>query len=299
MAYTKVDLSALPAPQILEHISYEDILSRLKAAVSAVFPALSPVLQLESEPAVKVLQVCAAYIMLARARVNDGAKSMLLAYAAGTDLDHIGAMFGVERKIITPATDTTPAVLETDAELRNRIQLSLEGASTAGPRGAYEFHALSAHSDVRDVFVASPGTPGLTIAPGSVGVYVLSRAGDGVPSAEVLADVTAALNADDVRPLCDTVIVAGATISPYAVVAELHVPSGPGSEVILAAAQAALDEYLMSVHRIGATVAMSGIHAALHQAGVISVTVTSPPGDIVPAPNVAPYATSATVTLAE
>ncbi|MGA0615948.1 baseplate assembly protein [Paracoccus sp. KR1-242] len=298
MAYVKVDLSALPAPTILEQISFEDILADLKATVATLFPSIEPVLQLESEPAVKVLQACAAYVMMTRARVNDAAKGMLLAYAEGSDLDQLGALLGVERKVLELETDTTPAVYENDTEFRDRIQLALEGFSTAGPRGAYEFHALSAHPDVMDVFVAGPGTPGLTVEAGTVEVYVLGRNGDGTPTAEILTDVTAALNDEEVRPLCDTVIVAGATISPFTVVAQLHVQPGPGSEVILNEAQAALDEYLTTVHRIGATVALSGIHAALHQSGVINVTVTNPSADIVPAPNVAPYATSTSITIA-
>ena len=298
MAYTKVDLGALPAPQILEVLDYEQILADMKAAVIAAMPALEPVLSLESEPATKVLQVCAVYVMLTRGRVNDAAKALLLAYAVGSDLDQLGAVFGVERKLIEEATDETAAVYESDDEFRSRIQLSLEGFSTAGPRGAYEFHALSAHEDVLDVLVAGPDTPGMTIAPGIVEVYVLARDDDGTPTPEVLAAVSAALNAEDVRPLCDTVSIAGATILPFTVVAELHIPAGPGAEAILTQAQADLELYLESVHRIGAIVAMSGIHAALHQPGVTNVTVTSPTGDITPAPNVAPFATSTAISIA-
>lgn len=298
MAYTQVDLSTLPAPQVLEALSFEEILADMKSAVAAALPAIEPVLQIESEPAVKVLEVCAAYVMMTRARVNDAAKALLLAYATGSDLDQIGALFGVERKLLDEATETTAAVYETDAELRARIQLSLEGFSTAGPRGAYEFHALSAHADVLDVFVAGPSTPGMTVSPGTVQVYVLGRDEDGVPSDDALDAVRDALNAESVRPLCDTVIVQAAGITNFVVTAQLHVQTGPGSEVILAAAQEALDAYLDEVRQIGATVAMSGIHAALHQPGVVNVTVTSPAGDIVPAPNVAPYATATTITIA-
>ena len=149
MPYTQVDLSALAVPQVLETVDYEDILARLKASVAEVYPPIAPVLELESETAVKVLQVCAVYIMLTRARVNDGARALILAYATGSDLDQIGAMFGVERKLLTPETDTSAAVYEGDAEFRARIQLSFEGFSVAGPRGAYEFHALSSHADIR------------------------------------------------------------------------------------------------------------------------------------------------------
>lgn len=298
MAYTKVDLGSLPAPQVLETLDYEAILENLKASVEAIMPELGPVLRLESEPAVKVLQVCAVFIMLTRARVNDAAKALLLPYATGADLEQLGSMFGVARMVIEPATDTEDAVLEPDDELRNRIQLSLEGFSTAGPRGAYEFHARSAHEDILDVMVAGPDTEGLSIDPGNVVVYVLGRDGSGIPDPEVLEAVADALNAEDVRPLCDTVTVAAASVAPFSVVAQLHMPPGPGAEAVLEEARDELEAYLESVHRIGAVVAMSGIHAALHRAGVINVTVTSPVADIVSPPNVAPFATSTNITIA-
>lgn len=299
MAFKSVDLNNLPAPLVVEDFSFEDILADMKAVASNLLPALAPVLQLESEPATKILEVCAFYVMLTRSRVNDSARALMLAYSRGADLDNLGALFGVERKIIVEAQDDAPAVYESDNEFRARIQSSLEGFSTAGPIGAYEFHALSASSEVRDVFVAGASTPHMVVAPGTVEVYLLGRTGDGTVGPAVVATVNAALNAETIRPLCDTVIVRSATIQPYAVAATLKLQGGPDASVVLAAARAALDTYLAQVHRIGAVVAISGIHAALHQAGVEKVTVTQPAADIVPLPNVAPFATGSTITIQE
>lgn len=296
MAYTQVNLAELPAPKLVRELSYEDILAEMKSACSILLPEMAPVLQLESEPAVKVLQVAAAYVLMVRAEINDAARGVLLAYATGSDLDHLGALFGVERSIVQDATDLAPAILEDDGSLRQRIQLSLEGFSVAGPRGAYEFHALSAHPKIKDVSVLSPGNAELPGEPGTVRVFVLTSDGDGTASPEVVTAVSMALNAENIRPLTDSVTVATAIIAPFSVEAEIEIFDGPDSAVVIAEAEARLAEYLASTHSIGATVAISGIHGALHRPGVRLVTVSSPAEDIHSAPNVAPFCTGVTIT---
>jgi phage-related baseplate assembly protein len=303
-SYTQIDLSGLPAPLAIEALDYETILAEMKNAVTLAMPGLAPVLEIETEPATKVIEVCAGFVLLTRQRVNDAAKAVLLAYATGSNLDHLGALFGVARLVITPADpEATPpvvAVLEADTPFRARIQLSMEGYTSAGPRGAYEFHARSASADVKDVLVAGPDTAGLTIAPGSVEVYVLAYPSDdapqGVPGSDLLALVDDAVGADDVRPLCDQVSVLPASILEYTVEAELEIFAGPDPAAVLAQAQTALATYLASVHAIGAVVAVSGIMAALHRTGVARVVLTEPSADIVPDPNEAPFCTGSVVT---
>ena len=299
MAYSQVNLADLPAPKLVREIDFEDILTGMKAACIRVHPSMAPILQVESEPAVKILEVAAAYAMMLRAEVNDAARAVLLAYATGSDLDHIGARFGVERAVLQPATDFAPAEIESDASLRTRIQLSFEGFSSAGPRGAYDFHARSADGRVKDVSVVGPhDDETITVTPGHVHVYVLSTVGAGSASSDLLTAVGAALNADNVRPLCDTVTVLSATIQNFTVAATIEVFDGPDAAVILAEAQAALTAYLEASHALGATIARSGIHGALHRPGVRMVTLTQPTADIEAPPNVAPLATSVTVSLA-
>ena len=299
MPYTQVNLADLPAPQIVREIDYETILRGMKDACVRLRPDMAPVLEVESEPAVKVLQVCAAYAMMLRAQINDAARSLLLAYASGSDLDHLAALFGVERATFVDATLDAPAVMEDDANFRIRVQLSLEGFSSAGPRGAYEFHARSADGRVKDIAVVGPGDPALAVPPGTVRIFVLSTAGDGTADASLLGAVSAAVNAENVRPLTDTVIVESAIIQPFPVTAQLEVKAGPDRSIILQSAQSQLAAYLSEVHAIGAKVALSGIHAALHVPGVERVIVTNPAGDIVPPPHVAPFASATNITLAE
>ncbi|WP_302795267.1 baseplate assembly protein [Cloacibacillus evryensis] len=100
------------------------------------------------------------------------------------------------------------ADVESDENLRERIQLAPESFSVAGPYGAYRFWARSAHQDIHDVAVLGPERTDGTyrIAPGEVHVFPL-MAGGGELSVEVLDLVKATLDDDKIRPLSDTVIV--------------------------------------------------------------------------------------------
>jgi phage-related baseplate assembly protein len=291
--HSAIDLSLLPVPDVVETLDFEAILAAMKADLAARAPDLAAVLALESEPVVKLLQVCAYREVLLRARVNDAAQAVTLARAVGADLDNLAALFGVVRLVISPGNPSAiPPVLprlESDADLRRRAQLALEGFSTAGPEGAYVFHALSAAADVLDASAVSP-------SPGDVLVTVLSRTGSGAAPAPLLATVAAALNAGDVRPLCDNVVVQSASIVSYAITATLYFYPGPDSAVVLAAAQAAATAYAAAQHRIGRDVTLSGLFAALHQPGVQRVEMAAPAASLTIGSAQASWCTGITLT---
>lgn len=275
-AFTQINLSRLPAPKVVEVPDFEAILAEMKSATIAAAPELAAVLELESEPALKVLQVCAYYVMLSRAEKNDAARAVMLPFATGTDLDNLGALLGVARAVVTPADpEATPpvaAVLEDDRRFRDRIQLSLEGFSTAGPIGAYLFHTLSASPEVRDASIESP-------EPGLVVVTVLGRDGTGLPGSDILALVEARLSDENVRPLTDLVSVQPAEIVSYEVEAHLTLKRGPDPAVVIGAAEAALAEYVERRRALGAGAARSGLFGALHQEGVDRVDLVAPASD--------------------
>ncbi|VDS09247.1 Baseplate J-like protein [Paracoccus haematequi] len=164
-------------------------------------------------------------------------------------------------------------MLETDAALRRRAQMSLEGLTNAGTIGSYTYHALSADGRVRDAGVTSP-------APGRVLVTILAHDGDGTPTADLLSAVAAVM--EDVRPLCDDVAVAAPAFADFAVTAHLLVPGSPGAEVARGAALAAVTAYLDEARAVGRVVRRSALIARLHQAGVEAVTLTAPAGDVDP-----------------
>lgn len=280
--FVAIDLSQVPAPAVIEPLDFETILVGRKQALISYYPAaeqaaVAAQLELESDPRTKLLQESAYRELLLRARINDAAHAVLLPYAKGPDLDNLGALFGVQRRLITPAnalaSPPTSAVYEQDEEFRYRIQLSLEGLSTAGPEGAYIFHALSASGEVLDASATSP-------APGEVVITVLSRTGNGTPTGALLATVAAALTDERVRPLTDFVQVQAPTIVNYQVNATLYFYAGPDRAVILANAQQAIAAYTQAQHRLGRDITLSGIYAALHQPGVQRVSLTSPAQDL-------------------
>lgn len=290
--FTSINLSQLPAPEVLQAVDFETALADMLAELrqrNPVFDAL-----VESDPAYKILEIAAFYRTLAIQQVNDAARAVMPAYATGADLDHIAARYAVERLVIEPgdpqALPPVQPVLESDDALRRRMFLAFEGLSTAGPMGAYVFHALGADPDVGDASVQSP-------APGEVLVTVLSRSGDGAAPAVLLAAVDAALNADDVRPLTDLVTVQSAEILTYNVQAVLTVLPGPDSAVVREAAERAALAYASQQHRLGADITLSGLYAALHQPGVQNVALVSPAADIAVSASQAAFCTAVSVSI--
>lgn len=277
-----IDFSQLPAPTVIDEIEFEILFAERKQALIALAPAdlrdaLAATLELESEPLTIYLQESAYREMILRQRVNDATRATMLAYASGTDLDNRAADYDVQRLLITPADpDAIPpveAVWESDERLRYRCQMALEGLSVAGSRGAYVFHALSASPLVGDVAVDSP-------QPGTVRVTILPTNHQEAPTA-LLDTVNAYLSADERRPLTDSVQVQSASLVDFIVTATLLVYPGPAPAPVLIAARAALDAYLASVSRIGYDVTLSGLYAALHQAGVQRVQLDEPTADVV------------------
>lgn len=287
-----IDLSQLPPPTLVETLTAESILAEGLASYHAAFPDAPELLP--SDPATTLLEVFAYREVLLRARVNEAYKQCLLAYATGSNLDQLAALYGVER-LMTDAGNPTalppiPPTYETDAAFRQRVVLSLDGFTTAGSIASYRYHALSASGDVADVGISTP-------TPGIVQVVVLSNDGDGVPTSGLLTTVNNALNADTVRPLCDTVQVLPASLLNYTVQATLNVGSGADASLVLATAQTAVQAYVSSAKKVGGLVALSGLYEALHQAGVLNVTLTAPTTNVQASELQAPHCTSISISL--
>ncbi|MBC7311701.1 MAG: baseplate J/gp47 family protein [Rhizobium sp.] len=194
-----VELSSLPAPVMIAAVDAEAIIARMAASFTAwaldeYGVDVTGIVSLEGEPLAVQMEFYAYQEAQMRAAFNDVLKSNLLFFAAGTDLDHIAADHGVTR-----------LSGEADAALRSRIVLSDQGNSAAGPEEWYEFHARSASVEVADVAVYRTG------AGPEIEVSVLSTGEGGVPSAELLALVSAAVTSPSVRSINDIVSVVAAT----------------------------------------------------------------------------------------
>lgn len=292
---TSVDLSQLPLPAIVETLDFETIVAAQlndfyarMAAAGKPFTAL-----VESDPAFKVIESAAYRELLMRQRANEAAKAVMLAYAAGTDLDQIGANYSVFRLLLVAgnpaALPPTVDIFEDDTSFRRRILLSFDGFSTAGPSGSYIFHALSASADVLDAQAISE-------VPGTVIVPVLSRTGNGTAPSGTLADVVVGLNDETVRPLCDTVDVRSAEIVEYAITATIFTFDGPDSAVVIQSARDAAQAYADAQHRLGLDITLDGVYAAVRQPGVQEVVLSSPTAKITINKKQASYCTAINLT---
>ncbi|OFS55543.1 hypothetical protein HMPREF2776_03705 [Haemophilus sp. HMSC066D03] len=295
-----VDLKKLPAPKVVQELSYETLLAQRKAKFLSLQENddmrqhWQARLQLESEPVVKLLEENAYLELLLRTNINESAKAVMLAYATGSDLDQLGALFGVTRLIIQAedlkSTPPSPAKYEDDERFRTRIQMSLEGLTTAGSRASYEFHALSTSTKVKDVDVTSPTA-------GTVKVAILSTEGQGTADSDLINAVKEQLNAEHIRPLTDTVLVESAVILPYEIQAAITLYPTVLESVVMANVNQAIANYANKQHLLGIDITLSGIYAALHQEGVQNVKLTKPLADLIVQPHQAAYCTQIQVNV--
>ena len=256
---TLSDLASLPTPAVIETLSFETIFSELQTEFQSLYPDYSALLA--SDPAVKLLEVAAYREVLLRNRINTAAKASLLAFATGSDLDHLAAFYGVTRLMD-----------ETDEGLRLRTRQRIIGFANAGGAAHYRYWALSASPEVSDVEVDSP-------EPGRVRISVLAKGEEQTVSNAVLNAVRAVVLRDDIRVLTDTVEVVAAELMPVTVHARLWLyPDAPLET--LAAIQAVFASTLAAYAGLGWDLTRSWIVGQLQRAGVHKVDLLSPTTDI-------------------
>ncbi len=211
-------------------------------------------------------------------RVNSAARAVMLAFAQGSDLDHLGALIGVSR---LPGED--------DTRFRARITIAPDAYPGAGPAAGIVYHAMTADLRVKDV--------GLTRIQyrGDITVTILSAEGDGTPSDGVLDVVRARLQRDDIKLMTDTISVRPAQITLYDVSVKLRIPKGPDPEIVKQAARQALLAYTDDRHRVGATVFANALQAKAYVPSVEQAILLSPTTDIVTTVAAAPRAVSISV----
>lgn len=287
--FTAINLSGLTPPDVIETLDYEAIVTEMRDELVARFPAIEGVIDLESEPARKLIEAFAYREMLLRARINDAARSVLLASSYGSNLDHLAALFATARMQIEDATGAL--VAEDDARLRRRVQLAPEAFSVAGPAGAYIYHALSAAPWARDATA-------IMTQPGRVRVTLLREGTDPTPNLAERETVRLSLIDNDVRPLTDMVEVLGPEVRRTEITATLTLYPGPDGSVVRERALAAVSEWVEANRMLGMNLRRSALFAKLHQEGVHSVELASPAEDIVLGPTEVYAIDAITVTVA-
>jgi phage-related baseplate assembly protein len=273
--FTAINLSGLTPPDVIETLDYERIVTEMRDDLVARFPAIAGVIDLESEPARKLIEAFAYREMLLRARINDAARAVLLASSYGSNLDHLAALFATERMQVEDETGSL--VQEDDDRLRRRVQLAPEAFSVAGPEGAYIYHALSAAPWARDATA-------IMTSPGRVRVTLLREGADPIPTLAERETVRLSLIDNDVRPLTDMVELLGPQVVRTEITATLTLYPGPDGSVVRDRAFSALSDWVESNRMLGMNLRRSALFSKLHQEGVHSVELASPAEDIVLGP---------------
>lgn len=309
--FSAVSLSQLPASDLLEPVEFKSLYNELKQAVEHACPELSELLP--SDPIVKLMEVFAYRELLLRQQINEGAQQVLLAKATSSELNYLGNRFAVIRE-----------AGESDERFRARIQLALEGFSTAGPIGAYCFHTLKALPQVKDVFVESPEFALLQVepplsdlvpvhtkllhcthaarlldaAPGDVAITVLTDRGNGIPNQDEITAITEHLFQEDIRPLTDRPRVLSAEVKEFTLLATLYLYPGPDEEKVRSTVEQSVQQWLKTHHKLNHDIRLSGLYSALHQAGVQRVELLSPTADIINTPWQAAFCTQVEINIA-
>lgn len=287
---TNLDLSRLPAPEVVKGVDFETILSERLARFKELWPAFD-MGGIETDPAVILQQVDAYREVLDLAAINDAARSVLLAFATGSNLDNLAAFYGVIRLVIQPADPLagTPAVMESDSDLRRRVQLAPEALPYAGMTGGgYRSLALKTAPSLKD---ASP----VKRSAGRVDVVLLGRDGDGSVPSDVVNSVYRVFQDDEATQLTDIVSVRSAEIVPYAVNMKLRIRPGPDPSLVKASAATAITAYTLGRHRVGLPVYGQMIEAVASIGGVELADAVDFV-DIKPALDQAAFCTGITIT---
>ena len=292
----------LPPPDNIQPIEFEQILTQLKADVLAGLPDEQATIDLESDPINELLQAIAYRIMLTRNAANAQAQSIMLVTARGPQLDQLGALpfFDTGRLVLVQADpNASPPiaqVLESDDDYRERLRLSLHGQSVAGPSNAYRFHALSASPNILDVRVDRPtferdatiypGLPDDAIVirpnhtanldnpqPYDVVVTILLDTQTGVAGQETLDQVRDALNAENVRPVSDNLIVRYVEPVPVILFIGLTYYDGVDQEATRLKSNEQMNQQFAQIRRIGYDLTASAILAAAMVEGVQSAQI--------------------------
>lgn len=275
-----IDISSLAPPQVIQTVDYEALVTLMRDDLVARFPSIVGVVDLESEPARKLIEVFAYREVQLRARVNDAARANLLAFAINADLDHLAAFYDVVRM-----------AGETDDRLRERVVLAIRGRSTGGTEPRYRFVALSSNVRVADAVVWREGTSPL------VRCAVYATDNNGVPDAALLSSVTASLNDPSVRMVNDTISVSAAVQKVQNITAALTLLPDT-AESSLPDIAAALKADWLAERRLGFDLTLSWITAKLMRAGVHSVSISQPTQTVVAQPSEAIAIGTVTLTVA-
>lgn len=174
----------------------------------------------------------------------------------------------VDLQVTNLAVSSGGSEQEDNDRLRERIRLAPESFTNAGSRGAYHFHAMSAHPRIVDVAVLSP-------VPGTVDLYPLLSTG--LPDNSILTLVESFCSDEKVRPLTDTVRAKTPVQVDYAIEANITIYRDQDANTIKDIANNAIQNWVASrTATLGRDIVPSQIISVLSVAGVYQVELVTP-----------------------
>jgi len=259
------ELASLPPPQVINEIDFEARLVDFKAILQTAFDDAGiayNVSALETDPAIILVEVAAYQDILIRQRVNEAIRANLLPFAKGADLD-----------ILSQFYDVTRLFQESDALLRKRVVLAIQGRSTGGTVERYKSIALAADARVADVAVYT-----IDKNP-TVHVAIFASDNNGIADAPLLAAVDGSIQAPDKRMVNDIIVVASA--AQFSIDVSANITLLPQADALLIAdLQSNLQNAWANELGLGRDVTRSWLIAQLQCVGVQKVELSAPLSDV-------------------
>lgn len=191
--------------------------------------------------------------------VADRAGSIGNGLVAGTQMQMQTTNQAISSIVVTVSA-TGGQEEESDDAYRERIRLYGLASVTTGPSRQYEAAAKAVNSAIMDAKAINMGA-------GNVGIYLILSSDEG--TAALIQSVEEALNAEDVRPLTDTVTVYQATDIEYTL--NVQYATENTSATSKAIANAVIDYQKWQDNTIGRAFNPDRLMATLYQAGATRV----------------------------
>lgn len=301
---SRLDLSKIPPPEIVTELSFERNLGRIVEKLKATFDGWKAA---QSDPYYKTAEVVSSEVFQLQGRINESIRQCLIAFARGSNLDQLGAIFKLLRAVVEVQPDGT-VIYEDDESFRTAIITAFDQYSTAGTRNGYLYWlrrtATEIDSEIREA-ARKLREDGKTSEAESLEKSILSvidfnvypSASDEDPEKDKLimrdgrisaiafflnqtelsdlprrvAAIRERMIRDDHIPLNDRLEVIPAEVIQKNIVAVLFVPNGPDPKVFEDLAQSGARRFLAENSKIGKRISLSGLYSKLHVDGIIRV----------------------------
>lgn len=249
-----LDLSQLQAPSVIKMLDWEAEVSLFVTDLKSRLPEWAGVF--EGDAFRKVCQSWAYRLVLKDEEHNQYARSMLLAYATGADLDHL----------LTTYHRTQRLAGETDDAYRARGQIAPEARADFGlTAGGYVYKIRTEFgTQLRDVRAIHRGD-------GRVELRLLGTGETGEVSSELLIAVANAFQPEGASASTDVVTVLPADVEAITVAAVLVVPPGPDRNAVATLSSQALTAFAARAFKLNTSLYAQAIKTAAHVGPVLTV----------------------------